>query len=154
MEGKGSMVIRLCRTLKRILFLRPCRRKRVSSRPWSPSLSRRRGAGPPLPGGASRPYVGGRGDRCWQACVPASPGWCCSAPTPAPAAEARPGSGPGLVSHGSCAQPGAVSTRWSPAPCGRKATAPADPLSGLLPPPVRRALCGQHGACSSVGLSK
>lgn len=124
------MVMRLCRMPKRILFLRPCRRKRVSSRPWSQSLRQRRGAGPPPPGGASRPYGGG--DRCWQACVPASPGWRPSAPTPAPAAEARPGSGPGLVSHGSHAQPGPVSTRWSPAPCGRKATSPVDPLSGCF----------------------
>ena len=46
--------------------------------------------------------------------------------------EARLGSGPGLVSHGSRAQPSAVSTRWSPAPRGQKAASPVAPLSGCF----------------------
>lgn len=149
MEEKGRMIINFCRTCKCILLLRPyCRRKRVFSEPWGPSLCRCRGADPPQPGGASWPAgkATGAGRPTSQ---PVQPG-ITAAPTPMPAEAARLGSGPGLVSHGSRAQPSAVSTRWSPAPCGQKATSPVALLSGLLPPPVLRALRVHHGACLTL----
>lgn len=139
-EEKGRMILNLCRTRKCILLLRPyCRRKRVSSELWGPSLRRYRDAGPPQPGGASWPAreATGAGRPASQ---PVRPGTA-TAPAPAPAEAAHLGSGPGLVSHGSRAQPSSVSTRWSPAPCGQKAASPVALWSGAASKPaVLRAL--------------